>query len=474
MSFKSLLRRASGFVTAFALLASMMVVAGAKAGTTTTTGTTTGIMISDSESGYSGSGSTCKLCGSSFSHALLTKSDTSTHVAYPQYYSKSTRNYLASTSSRVYASNTNLYCVSVKVNGIYYPLCTSCLENQLKLTRDSDDYATLYSGSSKGSLICRTCSKTFIVDEYQSSVSTIQTYQSYYHVPTIKNCGSTDRKAYSGTTLGVVADTSIGGSICQSCLEQKIAQTYTKSGKCAICSNAFSISQTTLSTQDYTEYFSVDSIADLKSSAAASNSAGVTLSIVYTGTALRYAAINVNNKASPICQSCLEAKVADYKSNHREGTSVDSATGSASVPVTVTREAATFSVTVPTTLPISVDADGNVTTATDAAIINNSGAPVAVTKVELTSQNDWTLAAYSRDILNLPVDTKQFGLQMNIGDKTAATSSSGTSDVLSDSLNARIAKGQNCAVTYDALFPAQTAAVSNTQIANVVFTVGWA
>ena len=154
--------------------------------------------------------------------------------------------------------------------------------------------------------------------------------------------------------------------------------------------------------------------------------------------------------------------------------SVDPTTGSASVPVTVAREAATFSVIVPTTLPISVDANGNVTTATDAAINNNSSAPVAVTKVELTSQSNWTLAAYSRDILNLPVDTRQFGLQMNIGDKTVATSNSGTSDILSDSLNAQIAKGQNCAVTYNALFPAQTTAVSDTQIANVVFTVGWA
>ena len=154
--------------------------------------------------------------------------------------------------------------------------------------------------------------------------------------------------------------------------------------------------------------------------------------------------------------------------------SVDPTTGSASVPVTVAREAATFSVTVPTTLPISVDANGNVTTATDAAINNNSGAPVAVTKVELASLSDWTLAAYSRDILNLPVDTRQFGLQMNIGDKTIATSNRGTSDGLSDSLNARIAKGQNCAVTYNALFPAQTTAVSGTRIANVVFTVAWA
>ena len=224
---------------------------------------------------------------------------------------------------------------------------------------------------------------------------------------------------------------------------------------CNICGSFISMgSDHDNSSKTYQEYYAVGDILNLTNSSQD----------------LKVALYNSN----PICQSCLEAKIADYKANHREGTSVDSTTGSASVPVNVTREAATFSVVVPTTLPISVDADGNVTTATDAAIINSSGAPVAVTKVELASLSDWTLAAYSRDILNLSVDAKQFGLQMNIGDKTIATSNSGTSDVLSDSLNARIAKGQNCAVTYNALFPAQAAAVSNTQIANVVFTVGWA
>ena len=230
---------------------------------------------------------------------------------------------------------------------------------------------------------------------------------------------------------------------------------------CNICGSFISMgSDHDNSSKTYQEYYAVGDILNLTNSSRT----------YWDNQDLKVALYNSN----PICQSCLEAKIADYKANHREGTSVDSTTGAASVPVNVTREAAIFSVVVPTTLPISVDADGNVTTATDAAIINNSGAPVAVTKVELASLSDWTLAAYSRDILNLPVDAKQFGLQMNIGDKTVATSNSGTSDVLSDSLNARIVKGQNCAVTYNALFPAQTAAVSDTQIANVVFTVGWA
>lgn len=230
---------------------------------------------------------------------------------------------------------------------------------------------------------------------------------------------------------------------------------------CNICGSFISMgSDHDNSSKTYQEYYAVGDILNLTNSSRT----------YWDNQDLKVALYNSN----PICQSCLEAKVADYKANHREGTSVDSTTGAASVPVNVTREAAIFRVVVPTTLPISVDADGNVTTATDAAIINNSGAPVAVTKVELASLSDWTLAAYSRDILNLSVDAKQFGLQMNIGDKTIATSNSGTSDILSDSLNARIAKGQNCAVTYNALFPAQTAAVSDTQIANVVFTVGWA
>ena len=230
---------------------------------------------------------------------------------------------------------------------------------------------------------------------------------------------------------------------------------------CNICGSFISMgSDHDNSSKTYQEYYAVGDILNLTNSSRT----------YWDNQDLKVALYNSN----PICQSCLEAKIADYKANHREGTSVDSTTGAASVPVNVTREAAIFSVVVPTTLPISVDADGNVTTATDAAIINNSGAPVAVTKVELNSQSNWTLAAYSRDILNLSVDAKQFGLQMNIGNKTIATSNSGTSDILSDSLNARIAKGQNCAVTYNALFPAQTTAVSDTQIANVVFTVGWA
>lgn len=154
--------------------------------------------------------------------------------------------------------------------------------------------------------------------------------------------------------------------------------------------------------------------------------------------------------------------------------SVDPSTGSASVPVNVTREAATFSVTVPTRLPITVDADGNVTTATDAAIINNSGAPVAVKSVEVIGQNKWEIAPYDKvTIRSLPVNTMSFGLRIELGGIASATSINGPSEILAYNSNIDIDRQQKLTITYDALIPAQEKGIRNTQIANVVYTIAW-
>ena len=154
--------------------------------------------------------------------------------------------------------------------------------------------------------------------------------------------------------------------------------------------------------------------------------------------------------------------------------SVDPSTGSASVPVNVTREAATFSVTVPTSLPITVDADGNVTTATDAAIINNSGAPVAVKSVEVIGQNKWEIAPYDKvTIRSLPVNTMSFGLRIELGGIASATSINGPSEILAYNSNIDIDRQQKLTITYDALIPAQEKGILNTQIANVVYTIAW-
>lgn len=163
------------------------------------------------------------------------------------------------------------------------------------------------------------------------------------------------------------------------------------------------------------------------------------------------------------------------KEKAESDTKVDASTGSASVPVNITREAATFSVTVPTSLPVSMKADGTVATATDAAIINNGSYPVAISKVEMTSINDWGLTVYDKtEVKKLPVDTKKIGMELTIGGKTIITASDTTSDTLSENLGTSIEAAQRCLVSYNAAIPAQSAALSEIQVANVIFTVGWA
>lgn len=156
-------------------------------------------------------------------------------------------------------------------------------------------------------------------------------------------------------------------------------------------------------------------------------------------------------------------------------TKVDASTGSASAPVNVTRGAATFSVTVPTSLPVSMKDDGTVATATDAAIINNGSYPVSISKVEMTSINDWGLTVYDKtEVKKLPVDTKKIGMELTIGGKTIITASDTNSDTLSENLETSIEAAQRCLVSYNAAIPAQSAALSEIQVANVIFTVGWA
>ena len=92
--------------------------------------------------------------------------------------------------------------------------------------------------------------------------------------------------------------------------------------------------------------------------------------------------------------------------------------GTGSAPILLTAEATTFSVTVPTQLPISVGADGAVVTASDAKIVNESYGAVVVTNVQVTGKNDWTTAASTTDMTKVKVGTKLISLSIN-GSETA-------------------------------------------------------
>ena len=148
--------------------------------------------------------------------------------------------------------------------------------------------------------------------------------------------------------------------------------------------------------------------------------------------------------------------------------------GTGSVPVELTAEATTFSVTLPTALPITVDGEGVVTTATDAKIVNNSAGAVIVSNLAIAGVGDWEIVDFdSADMSTEKVGAKKVAMEIN-GDKTTADdtisftqsnwpSIAGVNDGDTDEL----------ALDYDAKVPAQASAISGENVADVVFTVGW-
>jgi hypothetical protein len=138
--------------------------------------------------------------------------------------------------------------------------------------------------------------------------------------------------------------------------------------------------------------------------------------------------------------------------------------GQNTVPVTLTATAATFSVTVPTSLPVSLSADGTVTTATNCKITNNSTGQIKVSAVAINDANSWTKVAFSTDFNAIKVNTKQYALKINEKEST--------SDILG-TFSAIDGGGASTSITYDAKVVAPSSAISNATIANVVFTIGW-
>ena len=128
--------------------------------------------------------------------------------------------------------------------------------------------------------------------------------------------------------------------------------------------------------------------------------------------------------------------------------------GNGSSTVVLDMEATTFDVTVPTSLPIYVSADGEVTTADDAKIVNNGHAPIMIQGIEITEKNGWTMAE-SSGLANEPVGSKTF--YMEVSAPTLGTTINGNKDLL-------IAYSGDIAPQSDAL---------NEDIADVTFTIGW-
>lgn len=136
---------------------------------------------------------------------------------------------------------------------------------------------------------------------------------------------------------------------------------------------------------------------------------------------------------------------------------ITSSGGNGQSDVVATITPSKFSVTVPTILPISVDANQNVTVADNAQIINNSNGPVMLYDAEILSKNDWNYVGADADFKDIPVDSKDFSMKFlneeNLFDSIPGNSSTD--------------------VDYDANVAVQSSSIDGLNIADVIFTVAW-
>ena len=142
-------------------------------------------------------------------------------------------------------------------------------------------------------------------------------------------------------------------------------------------------------------------------------------------------------------------------------------TGTSIVTLEVEENAATFSVTVPTSLPVKLTANGTVDVATNAAITNNSSGRVKITNVAVNAQEGWTVEDYTTDLSDKQVNAKVLALSIN--GKGAKTQESAMAEAFHT-----IAPGGTEPVTYQANVPARSSATDSAEeMATVVFTIAW-
>lgn len=148
--------------------------------------------------------------------------------------------------------------------------------------------------------------------------------------------------------------------------------------------------------------------------------------------------------------------------------------GSQEVPAVLDADAATFSVTVPTSLPISVSATGEVTTADDVKIVNNSHGAVKVTNMTIAGSSDWEIVDFdSANMAAEKVGSHKIAMTIN-NEKTTADDTISFSESNFTKMDGKNAGDTDeLKLTYDAKIPAQSTALDSETVANVTFVVGW-
>ena len=191
--------------------------------------------------------------------------------------------------------------------------------------------------------------------------------------------------------------------------------------------------------------------------------------------------------ALALCMA-LSASVCAYAAE------IDTDGGSGSTPVYLSStedgtmegepSATAMSVTVPTALPMAMSQTGDVTTADNCQIINNSYGTVRVKSVTISAENGWRLTAFGDKsaLAAEKVDSDKLGFAIRIGggewavtDNTDASAQTLISAPVAGCYMSGAGNAANNAVSvdYSAIVTPLSTAVTNANIANVVFVVEW-
>lgn len=141
----------------------------------------------------------------------------------------------------------------------------------------------------------------------------------------------------------------------------------------------------------------------------------------------------------------------------------------ATTTANVTVASMVFDITVPTELPVTVDAYGVVATADaeSCVITNNSGGMVYVSNIAVSKEGEWEIVDYDTEFKEKSVDLTQFGMTLN-GDEVSTDGSV----IKGENWETLSANGGTLNIDYGVNISSQSSAISDT-IATVEFTFDW-
>ena len=142
-----------------------------------------------------------------------------------------------------------------------------------------------------------------------------------------------------------------------------------------------------------------------------------------------------------------------------------------------------MNVTVPTSLPMTMSQDGDVLTATDCRITNNSYGAVRVASVSISAAEGWNLTAFGdkASLAGEKVDSNKLGFALSIGGGAQVATS--TDEATQSLITAPIAgcymtgvgdsSRNSVGVDYEAIVTPLSSAVTAATVASVVFVIEW-